>query len=413
MRLRSHLFRSRFCFFTLSLISIPAFASGERCPARETHRVSLENAWNGKIKGSRDGGHTWQVLGEVKVPVQGEFWVPGRDNGVLAFNFLRGHSSVFASAVNNLHIRFADPEGYSLPADVNIPPVDGHGVTFAPAETLGTEVSKFAGITSIPGGTGIFGPEWSPRIGDKVSVSNGTSLSSIPYDFSLLPTGPKNTLVMITQDSTCDIEFLEFDNFAEGKVRLKTAKGPAVEIAKVKQGVLGTGRFIGSEFISQPGVVRANHAGVLDIGTTDINSDPNVPRGGDINELRGGFQIVPSHHYQDPSMQNGRDHGFVYMVVGPLIDPPHLKRYDMGVEGTAPLFSQGLRAGHGVTEVQFRGSQAWIELNDALRSGKFRDSENEPVYHLRGVHKDVFRDVVKFRVTNRVPNSRLSTGKFN
>lgn len=399
MKLSHQLFTLCPVFFLNTL----AFAGSEqKCTSTEKHRIEIENSFEGLIRGSRDGGASWEVLGTIKIPVQGEYWIPGVNNGVLAFNYLRGESSVFASAVNNLHIRFSDPEGYSLPKDVNVPPVDAHGLTFAPVEELKNDVPKRVAVTSMPGGSGLFGPHWSPRIGDKVFVGNGAKYATIPYEFFLRPTDANNRVLIVTQQSDCDIEYIEFENKSEGKVFLKESQRNAVAVAKVKQAVEGIGRFVGSEYISQPGVIRANHAGVFDIGTTDVNIDSTIPPGSDINELRGGFQVVPSHHYADSSMNSGGAHGFVYMVVGPLIDPPHLKRYDMGVEAQYPLFFQGMRAGKGRTMLRFSHSKEWIEMNDAISKGHFRSS-GKPVYHLRGVLRDVMKNVTHIRIYNENP----------
>lgn len=391
------------------LMSGSAFAEEFKSPISqcevigETQRVVIDNKAGGLIQGSRDGGSTWTTIGKVLSPINGDYWRPSQDGGVLAFDFLRGPSNVFAVAANNLHLRFSDPEGYKLPADVNVMPPPGRGFSISPADiylapTQDTQATSRVAMTNVVGGRGIFGPEWSPRIGDAVYVGDGVKFRSIPYEYRINPNSAERKILIVTPKTACELEYLEFQNWAGGTAFIKRENEDPVAIAKVIQPVLGIGRFIGSEYISRPGVVRANHAGVLDIGTTDYQLDrKNIPPGTDLNSLRGGFQVVPSHHYQDRSMKSGGDHPFVFMVVGPLQDPVDLKRYDRGVDGSYPLFQQGMRGGAGITHVKFRGDNAWYEMNQAIKLGKFK-SNGKSVYHLRNVIKDVMKDVTHIRV---------------
>jgi len=279
--------------------------------------------------------------------------------------------------------------------------VDPRGVSILPKDTAtdaGPGESRSA-ITDIPAGTGLFGPEWSPKIGAKVFMGDGTRWAPIPYEYG--PTdqvASRSRILIVTPRARNEIEWVHFENKPQGRVIVKLA-GEATEyhVAKVIQPVLGTGRFVGSEFIRKPGVLRANHAGVFCVGTTDKNVDPAIPAGTPINELRGGFQILPSHHYQDPSMSSGGDHGFVYMVVGPIQDPVDLVRYDRGIDGQYPLFRNGFRAGGGRTEMRFQGDAKWYELQDAVKAGRFRRADGTVIQHLRGVIPDAFREVTDIR----------------
>lgn len=367
----------------------------------ELHRVLIENIEKGRVLGSTDGGKSWQEIGQVVVPVKGQVWNPSIENGVKAFDFLRGPSNVFATAVNNLHLRFSDPTGYSLPSDVNIPPPIAHGISYSPVENLPADVTtvpKRIGILSNKGGDGVFGPTWSPRVGSAVYQGelSKTQFSPISY-IGVVDTQPANANILIVTsqpEAGNRIEMVEFENKTDGRVLVQFGKKSPVAVAKVLKPVEGVGRFSGSEFNAKPGVLRANHAGVICIGTTDINQDASIPAGSDINELRGGFQVVPSHHWQDASMNSGGDHAQVYLVVGPLQDPPDLIRYDRGVDGTFPLFNNGLRAGGGQTYVRFAGKDdEWFELDAAVKLGMFKTSEGVVIEHLRGYMKDALRDV--------------------
>ncbi len=377
-------------------------------PGIESQRVWVHNVAGGEILGSRDGGVTWVKLGRVMSPISGGVWRPTIDGGVLAFNFLRGDSQTFATAVNAIHLRFSDPAGYQLPEDPEAPLVAPHAVSLMPKKSStssgsDTDMTRVA-LTDIPPGTSLFGPEWSPKVGSKVLMGDGVTFKPIPYDY-----GPDNKvlershILIITERMNPEIESLEFENHAGGKVTLKRAGEDPFQAAKVVQPVSGIGRFEGSEFIPKMGTVRANHPGVFCIGTTDVNLDTEIthPIPAElINELRGGFQILPSHHYRDRSMNSGGDHPYVYLVVGPIQDPPHLKRYDMGIDGAYPLFFQGVRAGTGVTSFKFKGDERWYDISDALALGKFKSSDGKVLKHLRGYVKDALAEVTHIRFEN-------------
>lgn len=404
---------ARACFFAATVLHIAVSSNGFASETTEKFRILIENVPKGEIKGSRDGGVTWQRIGQVVMPVYGAIWEPTLNGaGVLAFNFLRGESNVFATAVNALHIRFSDPEGYVLPEDPRAPLVPPHAISLAPKEitmpvAIEDPVLNKIIYTDIPGGKGIFGEEWSPQVGSKVTLGDGTEFSPIKYELGPDGRNPKRSQILIVvENDPAEIEYLDFENQAGGKVTAKRLGMEPAVVAKVLQPVLGIGRFKGSEFLPQPGVIRANHAGVLDIGTTDVNIDPDYSGGlpsdePAINELRGGIQVVPSHHYQDQSMNSGGDHPFVYMVVGPMIDPPDLVRYDRGIDGSYPLFYKGLRGGEGKTLLQFQGDTAWYEMTEAVKAGKFVRSDGSVMKHLRGYVKDAFIKVTRIRVVRR------------
>lgn len=405
----------------------------------EMHRIIIHNVKNGAICGSKDAGKSWTLLGHVLLPIEGGIWKPTQKQfKVYAFNFLRGNSNVFASAINNLHIRFSDPVGYELPRDTKVPPLPAHGVSFAPREMLSgnpldlldEDGKRRCGITDIPGGKGIFSGEWTSRIGASAFMGNGKTFSAIPYDLGPNSADPERSYILILNPNPVQkVEYLEFENKKDGLAFAKFENQDPKPIARVLQAVKGIGRFDGSQFLQRPGQVRANHPGVLDIGTTDINTDPTIPQ--NINppaylnvDNFGGFQIVPSHHYYDDSMAKNPKGiaNEVYLVVGPLDAQGIPQRYDLGLEGTFPLFNGGLLAGNGTTYFQFGEGTEYIELNDAVKLGLFKhtekvktldsngnpvlDSNGKPVTtdqvvrvdHLRGKILDVLSGVTKIKL---------------
>ena len=374
------------------------------------HRVMVHNVMGGEIRGSRDGGKTWEVFGHVTKTVEGKIWTPTIGDKVYAFFFLRGPANVFATAVNAVHLRFSDPVGYQLPLDPTLPLVPPHGLSLMPLEfAKGSETDpgvEHTILTDISGGTQIFGREWGPKIGSSVFMGDGKNFTTIPYDVGPDSRDPARAYILIvTYKGETRIEYMSFENKIDGKVILKREGEEPVQIAKVIKAVEGIGRFLGSEVLQRPGQIRANHAGVIDVGTTDIKTDPNVPNypmeDPRFNELRGGFQIIPSHHWHDDSLHEGNGSGMVDMVVGPIIDPPTLVRYDFGVDGTYPMFRHGLRGGTGLTYFKFKGdANNWVELNDAVAQGKFKRPDGTVINHLRGFIKDALLDVTDIKLVN-------------
>lgn len=105
-------------------------------------------------------------------------------------------------------------------------------------------------------------------------------------------------------------------------------------------------------------------------------------------------------------MESGGDHPYVFMVVGPIQDPPNLKRYDMGIEGRYPLYSFGMRAGAGTTYFKFKDDpNTWYELGEAVKLGKFKQNSGKVLKHLRGYIKDALSQVTDIRVTPEVEDA--------
>lgn len=368
---------------------------------QELHRVLIHNVTGGEIRGSRDGGRTWAVFGHITFPIRNGIW-HARKDGVFAYQFHRGPSTVFATAVNAVHLRMSDPIGYTLPTDLHTPLVDPHGLSILPKDTHVDNPDNGSGhsaYTDIAPGQLLYNGDWTPKVGSEVLMGDGTQFAPIPYDLPPNDTDlDRSFLLIVTHADAAPIQYLQIDNQVGGKVSVKRQGVTAlVQFAKVIRPIVGVGRFLGSEFISKPGVLRANHAGVFEIGTTDVNTDPNLPPGISDDEKRGGFQIVPSHHFQDTSLSSGGDHAQVYLVVGPIQDPPDLLRYDRGIDGQAPLFKGNARANTGKTYFKFRGDASWYEISNALRMDKFKRADGTVVRHLRGKILDALTEVTQIR----------------
>lgn len=391
-----------FSFFFISLASAQFESAGE------LHRILIQNYVGGLIQGSKDGGASWTQLGKVLKPATGGVWLPAVDNGVTAFNYLRGPSNIFASAINNIHIRFSDPVGYTLPTDPKVQPIEGHGITIAPLEagpkpSLDSKGRSRTILTNIPGGTSIYSGEWSPRIGSTVLMGDGKTFAPIPYN-----KGPDSRVVaqsqilIITEKAKKEIEYIQFQNVQGGMLYVKRTGETPMQAARVIKPVQGIGRFAGSGFLLQPGQVRANHAGVVDVGTTDVNIDPDVPvtnpRAATKLEYFGGFQIVPSFHWNDKAMENAHKVEWVYVVIEKLFSPSVINRYDQGIEGTYPLFKDGVRAGTGTTYFKFQNDLKWYEINYAQQQGKFRKKDGTVVRHLRGHIPDALHEVTEVKI---------------
>ena len=117
-------------------------------------------------------------------------------------------------------------------------------------------------------------------------------------------------------------EAIIFQNKYKGKVLLKYPDGSSKVVAYVLRPVAGVGRFAGTKYLNS-GRVRANHAGVIDISTSDSGRV-------------GGFQIIPSSHAQSPEMRVAK-YMNQWMVVGPV------DLSGKSLEGVAPLFRYYLK----------------------------------------------------------------------
>lgn len=263
--------------------------------------------------------------------------------------------TVVATAVNAIHILLSVEKGR------------GRTMSILPAETVAPAAGPGASIiTDMKAGRALFGA-WAPAVGSSVRVilADGVTEGEAHTPLS----GETLRIAMIPLKNPY---FLEIENRPGGRVTAWYESGPEI-IARVIRPVGGTGRFEGTIF-QEPGRVRANHPGVIDISTS--------PEG-----LVGGFQIMPLEHASSSEMQ-GAWKMTQWMIVAPATRNKALK-------GTKPLFSGGLLPGPGKGEslwdlwatygrrplVLVRiGGGAWIRM--PVISGR-QDHSLEGVTHLR------------------------------
>jgi hypothetical protein len=237
--------------------------------------------------------------------------------------------SVAATAVNAMHIKVAQARHaviFSiLPGELG---EDG------PAGSYRDAAASL--LTDLPAGTGIFGPEAAPRIGDSLFLEAFPGGELTPWPEGR-PPRIGDRIVVLCQRPLASPDYVEVENSWGGLVT--AVRGQSREVmARVYRPLGGVGRFGGTVF-QGPGKIRANHPGVLCVSTS--------PAG----EL-GGFQLVPAFHANAPTLTYVKA-TTAYLVVGPanLEDP--------GLEGRGPLFLGNFRPGD---RVQARIKRVWGDL---------------------------------------------------
>jgi hypothetical protein len=329
------------------LLSISVFAASpidyENNPKfEEAYRIKVWNSAGGTIEVSRDSGKSWTEVGKVIYPVgktnpdsyKAARWVPD--------------GKVAATAVNAIHIKTATASS------------DGSGIIFSllpkefakkPSQYRSYFSADASLYTSIPAGESIFGGEFSPFVGNIVLVSQlGKPVIPLPKDY--VP--QLNDKIYILVDRPIDYpKEMVFENQFGGAVTISYVGGIEKRIAEVLRPVVGVGRFEGTKYTSL-GRIRANHAGVIDVSTSDLGKI-------------GGFQIVPSHH---GSELIGAKELTQWMVIGPLGDE------NDSLEGKAPFFKYFIKPAYGqndieeedwenrmldhfLVEVKYKGEEAW------------------------------------------------------
>jgi hypothetical protein len=267
------------------------------------YEVRIPFEIGGEVVSVLPDGRTFQLGNVVKLPEQTRWpsytasaWgTPG---------------SVTASAVNAVHILMGveDDKGRTM----SVIPQE----TIAPAAGAGASI-----VLSSQAGTEFFGA-WAPPVGTRILLlSPGDDENLRPLESVELPEAG-DTLVFRVYEG--DMPYMvEFENRPGGRVTAWYEAGPTI-IARIVRPLAGTGRFEGTLF-QDPGRIRANHSGVIDVSTS--------PHG----EI-GGFQIIPWDH----ALTSKEMQGAWSMTQWMIIAHPDGKSM-MG--GTAPLFAGGLVPG--------------------------------------------------------------------
>ncbi|MHB9110040.1 MAG: hypothetical protein ACYDCO_23555 [Armatimonadota bacterium] len=308
----------------------PEVEAQQNTPKVEIYRLRIVNDVDGTITGSRDGGKTWTPVGRVltfttKVTNQGytaSKWAP--------------MSAVAATAVNAIHIR----TGYNAK--------DDKGVVFSllPLEMSTEAVRKNQAknsfmspdsslYTDIPAGTGIFGGDWSPILGNPIALETPAGLQALPVGYA--PKQGDVFIISVMQPADTPHAFI-FENRFGGFIIEEAWDGSQKVIGQVLKPVQGVGRFSGTAY-SAVGRLRANHNGVIDVSTSKMGET-------------GGFQIIPREHAMSPEMVKARTMT-QWMVIGPL------NALDPSWEGVAPLFRDYLRPSYGADDWS---SPDWLRL---------------------------------------------------
>ncbi|MBI4865265.1 MAG: hypothetical protein HY815_34130 [Candidatus Riflebacteria bacterium] len=300
----------------------------------ELHRIRLHNRMGGSVTVSRDGGGTWAVVGHVLRPDRG-YVHEIKDKEFTAADWAPD-SAVAATAVNAIHLKV----GMGRHATVmTVQPREF--IDKAVAEKVASYLAEDASIyTDIPAGTGIFGAEAAPFVGDPVELVVGDRVTSLPAGYR--PAVGDVLQIRVVRPAGTPSRIV-FENRFGGSVMAIYPDGQ-LRVAQVYRPVTGVGRFGGSQFAAV-GDVRANHPGVICVSTSPV---------GQI----GGFQIVPSTHASHRDLDYVRAKA-VWLVVGPI---GALQR---DLEGSSPLFRGHLRPRASRVQVRVNGGP-WQELGAAV-----------------------------------------------
>jgi len=269
----------------------------------ETCRIKIENKVEGEIAVSEDKGLTWKTAGKVLYPTD-----KINDNGYSASRWMEP-GKVVATAVNAIHFKAgsATIESRSifsvLPREMLMPP-RRYRSYLSPNSSI---------YTDIPAGAAIFGGGYAPFAGNTVLVARpGQAMMPLPDDF--VPQVGDVYYVVVERPVKFPKEMV-FENRFGGRITLTYSFGDEKTIGEVLRPVSGVGRFEGSIYVD-PGRIRANHAGVIDVSVSPVG------------EL-GGFQIVPAIHGSEMTYIRRMTQ---WMVIGPArVDDP-------SIEGMAPFY---------------------------------------------------------------------------
>jgi hypothetical protein len=222
--------------------------------------------------------------------------------------------TVTASAVNAVHILMNIEEG------------QGRTMSVLPRETIAPAAGPDAAIVlDCRAGPSFFGA-WAPPAGTRITVKTGAS------EHPLEDRAPSEGDTLVFKVYEEDVPYMaDFENRPGGRVIVWGRGAPRVA-ARVIRPLGGVGRFEGTLF-QWRSRLRANHAGVIDISTSDYGTV-------------GGFQIIPWDHALKSKEMQGAWSATQWMIIA----PPDGKSM---LGGTAPLFDGSLAPGPS------RGERLW------------------------------------------------------
>ena len=308
----------------------PEVEAQQNTPKAEIYRLRIVNDVDGTITGSRDGGKTWIPIGRVLT-----FTTRVTNQGYTASKWAP-MSAVAATAVNAVHIR----TGYNAKDDkgviFSLLPLEMSTEAVRKAQAKNSFMSPDSSLyTDIPAGTGIFGGDWSPILGNPIGLETPGGLQALPVGYA--PRQSDVFIIRVLQPADTPHAFI-FENRFGGFIIEEAWDGSQKVIGQVLKPVQGVGRFSGTAY-SDVGRLRANHNGVIDISTSKMGDT-------------GGFQIIPREHAMSPEMVKARTMT-QWMVIGPL------NALDPSWEGVAPLFRDYLRPSFGADDWS---SPDWLRL---------------------------------------------------
>ena len=214
--------------------------------------------------------------------------------------------TVTASAVNAVHILMGVELG------------QGRTMSVLPRETIAPAAGPGAAIIlDCKAGTSFFGA-WAPPAGTRITVQTG--VSEHPLEDRLPSEGDTLVFKIYEEDAAY---MADFENRPGGRVTVWGRGAPRVA-ARVIRPLGGVGRFEGTVF-QRRSRIRANHAGVIDISTSDYGTV-------------GGFQIIPWDHALKSKEMQGAWGATQWMIIA----PPDGKSM---LGGTTPLFGGSLVPG--------------------------------------------------------------------
>jgi len=328
------MFISRILAVFILVLSLSSSARG----SLELFRIRITNDVNGMIEVSSNEGIAWETVGRVVYPTD-----QVNRKGFTAAEWVEPWE-VAASAVNALHIKTSQPTTiFSLLPKEMLKPPSHYNSYLSPDASI---------YTDIPAGTSIFGGQFSPYVGNKVSIYGtryyGSDTPEVGNQITIMVSAPEDQVQQIV-----------FENRFGGRITAFFANGEEEIVGEVLRPVMGIGRFAGSKYLDT-GRIRATHAGVIDISTS-VGEDKV-----------GGFQIVPAYHAMSPEMKNARLKT-QWMVIG----PPSV--IDEALIGQPPFFKYFIKPDYEkddlesdewetrlllrfLVEVKIQGSEVWVPM---------------------------------------------------